>query len=732
MRKFLVMLLCLTLVCTFMPAMAWADGTESTEFECPSIGFYKSTELTEEAYLGCEVTYEESFGESEDIYLIAEELCGNSEAAVYVTNPEYVTEEAKLESGDFEPAGTLQNGFTYYIFKVTITEAMAGNTYTVSFRDQEDCCECSTSFSVLVPGENPDGDDEGNEDTGLQILDAIDGNDIGGTSVDINMSLAPADNAFFVRSNEAPECTVEVYTHCSTDDGWEPAAEPKAYITIEKAEEDGYWKAYVGRADNTYHGLESLRIKFAAGEEVAQLETNMGVGIIYSTAAVEKITDYRTILDEVLQDESITLRTEMQQIEMTADELKTAVLYEDFGMTTESGVIDNHVSLNIKLQPGYSVKDIKVNGQSAEYEATANYYYAPYDVNGNRIDASEDGAFSGCISGYGNSALWINSNLRNAEDPLEQLKSEMDQYEGGRAELLASAIQYSIEIADTKAVNAVEIVTAKAAVTDSITATDKEGENFEVNTSEENSADKTEDRNTALANLYSESKEVFKAYEITAEGDLNGIVDVVIPVENASNYQMVWFYDDNTPVPVVATYTEDNDAVLFPAGHFSLYALVKDADTSSDDEPGEGTGDGNDSGNGSYEPPYRPAPVVPSVPDDEAEKEAAEKAALMEAVKTSKLNAKSKIVTMASGKKAVKITWEYDGEVELDGVEIFRSTKRFSGFGKKPIFVAERNCYYNTAIEAGTKYYYKVRGFVMVDGEKVYTDKGTKAWRTVR
>ena len=68
--------------------------------------------------------------------------------------------------------------------------------------------------------------------------------------------------------------------------------------------------------------------------------------------------------------------------------------------------------------------------------------------------------------------------------------------------------------------------------------------------------------------------------------------------------------------------------------------------------------------------------------------------------------------------------------MKFDGVEIFRSTKRYSGYGKEPIYVSKSGVYYNTAITPGTKYYYKVRGYVLVNGEKVYTDYSTKAWRT--
>ncbi len=99
-----------------------------------------------------------------------------------------------------------------------------------------------------------------------------------------------------------------------------------------------------------------------------------------------------------------------------------------------------------------------------------------------------------------------------------------------------------------------------------------------------------------------------------------------------------------------------------------------------------------------------------------------------------KLAARSKLVTMKNGKKAVRITW-YNKNGELmafNGVEIFRSTKRNSGYGKKPIYTTTKNAYYNTAVKKGTKYYYRVRGFVIIDGKKHYTDYSLKAVRTVK
>ena len=55
-----------------------------------------------------------------------------------------------------------------------------------------------------------------------------------------------------------------------------------------------------------------------------------------------------------------------------------------------------------------------------------------------------------------------------------------------------------------------------------------------------------------------------------------------------------------------------------------------------------------------------------------------------------------------------------------------------SGFrGKKPFFETKKDVYYNTAIQAGTRYYYRVRGYVEYEGEKLYTSYSKKAWRTV-
>ena len=93
------------------------------------------------------------------------------------------------------------------------------------------------------------------------------------------------------------------------------------------------------------------------------------------------------------------------------------------------------------------------------------------------------------------------------------------------------------------------------------------------------------------------------------------------------------------------------------------------------------------------------------------------------------LSARSKAVTMKTGKPAIRITWfDRNGDkMDFDGVEIQRSTKRYSGF--KKLFDSKREKYYNTSIKTGTKYYYRVRGYVIFNGEKIYTPWSLKAIR---
>lgn len=179
----------------------------------------------------------------------------------------------------------------------------------------------------------------------------------------------------------------------------------------------------------------------------------------------------------------------------------------------------------------------------------------------------------------------------------------------------------------------------------------------------------------------------------TVIGDFKGgnaEVTVDVPETMTEKDIVCVFIDDEGRMSKVTGQKNDDGTYTFITGHFSTYALMT------------------------------------------AEEAEAAIAAQNDAIQNINITLRSKQVKMKNGKKAIKLTWKTDGDADFDGVEIYRSTKRHSGYGKKPIFTAVKDAYYNTAIQKGTKYYYKVRGFVTIDGEKVYTKWSTKAWRTVQ
>lgn len=108
-------------------------------------------------------------------------------------------------------------------------------------------------------------------------------------------------------------------------------------------------------------------------------------------------------------------------------------------------------------------------------------------------------------------------------------------------------------------------------------------------------------------------------------------------------------------------------------------------------------------------------------------------AAQKAAVKSLKFKLNSKQVKTKKGKKAIKLIWS-DTDIVFDGVEFQRSLKKTSGYGKKPFYTTKEGAesYTNTSVKSGTRYYYRARGFVTIDGEKVYTKWSYKAWRKVK
>ena len=83
-------------------------------------------------------------------------------------------------------------------------------------------------------------------------------------------------------------------------------------------------------------------------------------------------------------------------------------------------------------------------------------------------------------------------------------------------------------------------------------------------------------------------------------------------------------------------------------------------------------------------------------------------------------------------KGAITVKWTVKGNTTAaDGYQIWKSTKKNSGY--KKAFTTSKTSYKNTkGLKKGTRYYYKVRAFKVVDGVNVYSDWSNKAYRTAK
>lgn len=99
-------------------------------------------------------------------------------------------------------------------------------------------------------------------------------------------------------------------------------------------------------------------------------------------------------------------------------------------------------------------------------------------------------------------------------------------------------------------------------------------------------------------------------------------------------------------------------------------------------------------------------------------------------LKNAKIKISSKAVKYKTGKPAVQVKFDVNCGTELDGIEVYRSAKKNSGY--KKIFDTKNSSYVNSKVTLGKTYYYKVRGYVKVDGKKYTTAWSNKACRKVK
>jgi fibronectin type 3 domain-containing protein len=82
-------------------------------------------------------------------------------------------------------------------------------------------------------------------------------------------------------------------------------------------------------------------------------------------------------------------------------------------------------------------------------------------------------------------------------------------------------------------------------------------------------------------------------------------------------------------------------------------------------------------------------------------------------------------------KSGITVKWSRSKGYKVDGYQIYRSTKKSSGY--KKIATTTKRKYKDTrSLKSGKKYYYKVRGYRKVNGKTVYTRWSKVICRTAK
>ena len=189
---------------------------------------------------------------------------------------------------------------------------------------------------------------------------------------------------------------------------------------------------------------------------------------------------------------------------------------------------------------------------------------------------------------------------------------------------------------------------------------------------------------------------------VTSQGTISnfdgGIINVSLRVPKSmegKKIAVVHVSDDGivSKMPGQTVKLADGYAYKFPTNHFSYFALLD---------------------------------------EETAEKMVADQKAKFDRIKEGVKNTTLKASSTAA-KSSISLTWTKSRGYKVDGYEVFKSTKRYSGFGKTAYFKTTKTTYKNTKeLKKGTRYFYKVRGYRMVGNEKVYTAWSNKAYRTVK
>lgn len=173
-------------------------------------------------------------------------------------------------------------------------------------------------------------------------------------------------------------------------------------------------------------------------------------------------------------------------------------------------------------------------------------------------------------------------------------------------------------------------------------------------------------------------------------GNVSVTIKLNDTLKSEANIKLVCVYiDDNGKYSKMEGKRNSDGTYTFQTGHFSSYALMSEEDA-----------------------------------DAAIEKQNAENNAR---IKSGVEKTSISITKATRGKGWIKIKWKKSKGFKLDYYEVFRKAGKNGKYGKTAFFTTKKNStsvsYKNSkSLKKGVRYYYKVRGVRIVDGQKVYTE----------
>lgn len=97
---------------------------------------------------------------------------------------------------------------------------------------------------------------------------------------------------------------------------------------------------------------------------------------------------------------------------------------------------------------------------------------------------------------------------------------------------------------------------------------------------------------------------------------------------------------------------------------------------------------------------------------------------------TSRIKALKLTLRSTKYSSGIKVNWKKSAATSVDGYQIFKSRKKNSGYSLCMVVQGGKTSYMNNGyLKSGRKYYFKVRGYKVINGSRVYTKYSNVATR---